>query len=107
VAEVLGATGLPGLFTSAANAAYVPTAYLRPTDFSPVLRNLLQRRASELYGSFCRLLPGGLGIRDAVSPEWETSAFVWAAPVGTTMHVASFLEFRRLQLEQLLEGRQP
>jgi len=107
VAAVLGASGLPGLFTSAANAAFVPTAYLRPTDFSGVLRNLLQRRAAELYGHFCRLLPGGLHIRNAVSPEWDTSAFTWSAPVGTTEHLTAFLGFRRTELQRLFEQRLP
>ena len=34
-----------GLFTSAANAAYLPAAFLKPTDFSHRLRTLLQGRA--------------------------------------------------------------
>jgi hypothetical protein len=106
VGEFIGANGLPGLFTSAANAAYVPT-YLRPTDFSGMLRNLLQRRALELYGSFCRLLPGDLRFRPASSPAWETSAFTWSAPVGTTDHLTAFLDFRRTELQRLFDERQP
>ena len=39
-----------GLYTSAANSVYVPGAFLRPTDFSARLRNLIQRRALQLYG---------------------------------------------------------
>ena len=45
-----------GLFTSAANAVYAPGAFLRPTDLSPRLRSLIQRRAQQLYGNI--LLPG-------------------------------------------------
>jgi hypothetical protein len=107
VGEFIGEYGLPGLFTSAANVAYVPTAYLRPTDFAGELRNLLQRRASELYGSFCRLLPGDLRFRPAASPAWETSAFTWAPAVGTTNHLAAFLEFRRTELQKMLDERKP
>ena len=52
-----------GLFTSAANAAYFPSAFLRPTDFTSLLRSLMQRRAQQLYGEVCRTLPPGLVIK--------------------------------------------
>ena len=55
-----------GLFTSAANAAYVPDAFLRPTDFSPkaaesdpetgaaTLRQHMLHRAAALRGKALR-----------------------------------------------------
>jgi hypothetical protein len=105
--ENVGSIGIPGLFTSVTNAAYVPTTFLRPTDFSGLLRNLLQRRAAELYGCFCRLLPGELEFKRASSPAWETSAFTWSDPVGTTDHLTAFLDFRRTELQRLFDERQP
>jgi hypothetical protein len=105
--ENVGSTGIPGLFTSITNAAYVPTTFLRPTDFSGLLRNLLQRRAAELYGSVCRLLPGDLRFCSAASPAWETSAFTWAAPVGTSDHLTAFLAYRRTELQRLFDERKP
>ena len=33
-----------GLFTSAANSVYAPGTFVKPTDFSPKLRSLIQRR---------------------------------------------------------------
>jgi hypothetical protein len=91
-----------GLYTSAANAVFLPTALIRPTDFSFPLRNLLQRRAAQLYGSFCNLVPPPLSIRAAPSLDWELSAFVWSEPVGTMEHVASFMNFRNAEMERLL-----
>lgn len=106
VADYFGPEGLPGLFTSAANSAFVPKTFLRPTDFSPLLRNLLQRRAQALYGGFCRLLPEGLRIRDAASPAWELSAFPWADPVGSTAFMQRFLDFRCEEMNRLLAANE-
>jgi len=103
-ASVMGQAGLPGLFTSAANTAYVSSEFLRPTDFSPLLRNLLQRRAADLYGGFCQLLPSGLSIREPVSKDWATSEFAWADPVGTGDYLALFLEYRRSEMERLMRA---
>jgi hypothetical protein len=58
-----GLKTLPGLFTSIINTVYMPIGLIRPTDFSFSLRNLIQRRASEIYGSFCNLLPPHLSIK--------------------------------------------
>jgi hypothetical protein len=107
VEEVQGIDGRHGLFTSAANMVYVPATFLRPTDFSLALRNLFQRRAAELYGSFCRLLPGHLAFRDAVSRDWETAAFTWTAPVGTTDNLDAFLDFRHRECENLFARTRP
>jgi hypothetical protein len=106
VEEIQGIAGRHGLFTSAANMVYVPATFLRPTDFSWVLRNLFQRRAAELYGGFCQLLPGHLAFRDAVSREWETAAFKWTE-VGTTANLGAFLDFRRRECENLFARTHP
>ena len=96
-------TRLFGLFTTATNSVYVPTSLLRPTDFAGPLRNLLQRRADELYGSLGQLLPAGFKIRPAPSEEWDLKAFHWSEPVGSTQHVSSFLDFRRREMGKLLD----
>ena len=62
---------LHGLYTSAANAIYVPTSLLKPTDFSRTLRNLLMRRAQQLYGNFCSILPPGLAVPECDDARWQ------------------------------------
>ena len=79
-----------GLYTSAANAAYVPTALLRPTDFATRLRNLFQRRAFALYGEFCNLLPPGHRFMPSDSEAWALEAFPWAPPVGKFSEITAF-----------------
>lgn len=91
-----------GLFTSAANTVYMPTGLIRPTDFSFPARNLIQRKAFDLYGSFCNLLPPYLSIRPAQSDLWLLDAFQWCEPVGTSAYVADFLKFRKEEMERLL-----
>ena len=103
-ANANGQVSFPGLFTSAANIAYVSSEFLRPTDFSLLLRSLLLRRASDLYGQVCRLLPDGLSVRGPASEDWNTSKFTWADTVGTGDHVQMFLDYRRAVMEQLLRG---
>lgn len=93
---------LLGLYTSAANAVYVPNALLRPTDFNAKLRALLIRRAIELYGSFCEVLPPWLALRDEADPSWQTDAFTWAETVGATTHLDAFLSFRTARIDELL-----
>jgi hypothetical protein len=102
--EALGCLGLPGLFTSAANTAYVPAAFVRPTDTSSPLRNLLVRRAEFLYGAVCRLVPQGMAARQAPAPHWDVEGFEWAEPVGSPDWMDAFLEFRRLDLERTFAG---
>ena len=94
-----------GLFTSAANSAYVPGAFLRPTDFSPTLRSLIQRRALQLYGNMCRIVPPPMAVRPCEDPNWELDKFRWNAPVGGMDNVPDFLEFRRERVEELFERR--
>ncbi len=94
-----------GLFTSAANAVYAPGAFLRPTDLSPRLRSLIQRRAQQLYSDVCCLVPPPLEVKPCENPDWAVDEFQWSAPVGGMEHVADFLEFRRERIGKLIEER--
>ena len=94
-----------GLFTSAANAAYLPAAFLRPTDFSWTLRALVQRRALELYGDVCRIVPPPLEVKAYDDPIWPLERFGWSAPAGDLTHVPAFLTFRRERMNALIEHR--
>jgi hypothetical protein len=97
---------LPGLYTSAANCVFSPITLIKPTDFAGALRNLLQRRAASLYGSFCNLTPPFLRIRDAASDAWSLEAFDWRAPVGSLDHIDAFLAFRKETIDILLAAKQ-
>ena len=96
---------LYGLFTSAANSAYVPSAFLRPTDFSPRLRSLVQRRALQLYGDICRIVPPPLKVKPCEDPSWSLDNFRWSPPVGSLENIPGFLEFRRVRMEELFNRR--
>ncbi len=91
-----------GLFTSVANSVYTPDHLMRPTDFSFPLRNLIQRKAADLYGSFCNLLPPLWSIRANELGAWAVNAFGWEPPVGTSEHVPPFLKYRSEEMENLL-----
>ena len=94
-----------GLFTSAANSAYVPGAFLRPTDFSPKLRSLVQRRALQLYGNICRMVPPPMVVKPCEDPNWDLDNFRWSTPVGGMDNVPNFLEFRRERMGELFDKR--
>ena len=94
-----------GLFTSAANSAYVPGAFLRPTDFSPKLRSLIQRRALQIYGNICRIVPPPLSVKPCEDQNWSLDNFQWSTPVGDMDNVPDFLEFRRERLGELFDKR--
>ncbi len=94
-----------GLFTSAANLAYVPDTFLGPTDFSPRLRSLIRRRARQLYGNVCRIVPPPLAIKACEDPNWGLDNFKWDKPVGDTDNILEFLEFRRKHMEKLFDKR--
>ena len=97
---------LYGLFTSAANAIYTPAVFLRPTDGSPRLRSLIQRRAQQLYGDRCRLVPPPLEVASYDDQDWALGNFQWSAPVGGTDHIDDFLAFRRGRMDELIDKRQ-
>ena len=96
---------LYGLFTSAANSVYAPGAFLKPTDFSPKLRSLIQRRALQLYGNICRVVPPPLAVKPCEDPNWALDNFQWSAPVGDMDRVPDFLEFRRKRIGELIDKR--
>jgi hypothetical protein len=95
--------GIPlyGLFTSPANTVYIPKALIRPTDFSQSLRTLIQRRAQQLYGAICNIVPPPWTIRASADPVWSPGAFMWAEPVGSLDYLKQFLAFRHEQMERL------
>ena len=94
-----------GLFTSAANSVYLPGAFLRPTDFSPRLRSLIQRRALQLYGKICRIVPPPLAVKPCEDETWALDNFLWSAPVGGMDNVRDFLEFRHQRMIGLIDKR--
>lgn len=91
-----------GLYTCPTNTVYVPRSFLKPTDFNSSIRGLLIRRAHDLYGSFCSIVPPFMEVRPNTDPDWDIIQFVWSEPVGDMTHVAEFLEFRAKQLTALM-----
>lgn len=96
---------IPGLFTSAANAAYVPLDFLRPTDFESDLRGLLQRKAAELYSDICEPLPPGMHVAKNLNEKWAIKMFDWAEPVGTLEYMRDFLRYRENKMKELFADR--
>lgn len=96
---------IPGLFTCTTNTAYVPTDFLKPTDFEGNLRNLLQRKAIELYSGVSSPLPPGMRVAQSREPGWDIADFEWAEPVGTLDHMEDFLRYRQEKMSALFEAR--
>ncbi len=92
---------LYGLFTSATNTVYLPRALIRPTDFNHALRTLIQRRAQQLYGAVCNLVPHPWAIRESAVSAWSLEVFTWAEPVGSLQYLKQFLAFRHERLSRL------
>jgi hypothetical protein len=103
--EVSGGIGivrpLYGLYTCPSNTVYISSSLIKPTDFVGDIRALLIRRAQELYGAFCQILPPFLRIPKTHSPEWDLREFRWGDPVGTKEHIQAFLRFRKEQMAKL------
>jgi hypothetical protein len=93
-----------GLYTCPSNTVYIPLSLIKPTDFVGTIRALLVRRAQDLYGTLCNILPPFLRIPENSSPEWNVNEFKWSDPVGTMKHIPSFLDFRRVRLEKLINA---
>ena len=94
-----------GLYTSPANAAYVPSNFLKPTDFSGTLRALLLSKAYQLYGSVARLAPPPLvGKTEPTNSQWHPDKFRWGECVGTMEHVDGFLQYRKQRMDELIRG---
>ncbi|MBK6614944.1 hypothetical protein [Ottowia sp.] len=100
-------TELHGLYTSAANAAFVPVATIKPTDHSIRLRNLLKRRAADLYGAFCEPLPAWLSIPQVEDGDWSLECFDWAETVGDPALIPAFLNFRAGRMQALIAAPPP
>ena len=62
---------LYGLYTCPTNTVYIPSSLIKPTDFAGTIRGLLMRRAEDLYGGFCNLLPDFLRIPKSVFPGMD------------------------------------
>ncbi|WP_027728056.1 hypothetical protein [Treponema sp. C6A8] len=90
-----------GLYSSAANSAYVPAALMKPTDFNGYLRNLLFQKMYDLYGSVCNVLPADFKLKAPVSQRWDFKNFQWAEPVGTLEFIDDFLAFRKAKMNEL------
>lgn len=99
--DIVGPRSLFGLYTCPSNTVYIPTNLIKPTDFAGTIRGLLFRRAQDLYGAFCNILPPFLHLPEKCSPEWNVCEFRWADPVGTSKHIPDFLGFRRERLLKL------
>ena len=91
-----------GLYTSVANTVYIPSNFLKPTDFDGTIRMLLQRKAFDLYGGICNPVPPMMTPQKSSSVEWEISQFDWADPVGAPSTVKAFLEFRAEVISDLI-----
>jgi hypothetical protein len=93
-----------GLFTCVTNTVFIAEGLIRPTDFAFPLRNLIQRKADQLYGGFCNLLPSHLTIRAAAAPAWDVEAFKWEPPVGSMGMVPAYLAHREEKMEQIFSS---
>ena len=91
-----------GLYTSAANTAFIANAMIRPTDSSLTLRALLFSRATQLYSGVWNLLPPGLSVDVADIADWSLDRFDWPEPVGDQRRTQLFLTFRNTEIERLL-----
>ena len=97
-----------GLYTSPANAAYVPKSFLKPTDFVGTLRALLLRMAYRLYGGICRLAPPPLvEKKEREDSVWNLNQFTWSDPVGATDtdNVDQFLKYRHKMIDKAFHER--
>ena len=92
-------------FTPApANPAYIPSTFLKPTDFNGTLRAALLSRAYQLYGNVARLAPPPLVERTEANSQWHPDKFQWGDCVGTVDHVDAFLQYRKQRMGELIRG---
>ena len=101
--DELSTPAIPGLYTCPSNTAYVCGGFIHPTDFNADIRNLLQRRAAELYSGVCNMLPPGFSVPEAAADGWKTSDFEWSQCVGTLDNMESFIDFRRKRMSKLIK----
>ena len=94
-----------GLFTSPPCSPYVPSGYRGSVESSSMLRQLIQRRALQLYGDVCRIVPPDSAIGACQDPKWTLKNFPWSKPVESVRNVPDFSEFRRQPMEVLFAKR--
>lgn len=94
-----------GLYTSPANAAYVPKNFLQPTDVIYPLRALLLKQAYRLYGQVCRLAPPPLTEKALDNSAWNPAHFTWGDPVGDARNLVAFLEYRQEEFDNALDAK--
>ena len=87
-----------GLYTCASNSVYIPNNLMKPTDFNGEIRNLLFRKAYQLYSPICNIVPPFIKIPEASDSKWDIEKFTWADPVGTTENITDFNIFRAEKL---------
>ncbi len=92
-----------GLFTCPTNAAYVPSALMRPTDFNGSIRNLLFQKTFDLYKDCCNVLPADMHLKEPVSERWHFSNFEWPEPVGKAEDLQGFFNNRNKNFEKKLK----
>lgn len=90
-----------GLYTCASNSVYVPNNLMKPTDFNGSIRNLLIRKAESLYGSFCKLVPSYVKVKEPIDSKWNIENFEWSEPVGTIDNLNDFFSFRNKKLDEI------
>ena len=93
-----------GLYTCASNSVYIPSNIMKPTDFNGQIRNLLFRKAYELYGDICNIIPAFIKIPAPDDEKWELNRFKWAEPVGSVDNVYDFNLFRIEKIAKFLLG---
>ena len=91
-----------GLYTCATNAVYIPNSLMKPTDFNGQIRNLLVRKAMELYQPICNIIPPSIKLKENNVEKWRLENFEWADPIGTLDNIEAFLEFRRKKLREII-----
>ena len=90
-----------GLYTCATNAVYIPNSLMKPTDFNGQIRNLMVRKAMDLYQPICNIIPPSIKLKEYNDEKWQLENFEWAEPVGTLDNIEAFLEFRRKKLKKI------
>lgn len=98
-----GVGAVPGLYTSAANSAYICEELIDPTDFNVLVRRVIQQRARALYGDVCEILPPGCWLHFGADDEALAEGIEWAEPVGDPDAVHAFLDWRGGVLRDLFE----
>ena len=94
---------LCGLFSCPTNAAYVPSALMRPTDFNGSLRNLLFQKVFDLYKDCCNIVPADMHLKKPISERWHFSNFEWAEPIGKVEDMKGFFKYRNSYFEKKIE----